>query len=255
MFSKIGFRPLCLSGLWLFAIAITSCGRSVESAGSANDTNKQPLSPGSQAQGIENKPEPSNSSQENPIASIPNPNASQTFTREQLRSLKSLNLPIVFPSYLPERFKLDQVETNLCKAGVAKAGCREGSSYTLVYRHPENICLLVSAVGGGVGGGAADFEVKVPSKLFGEAIVLFGDRYMTEREPATNATPDPGQMNIPQRSLFSIPLPLSSRKGRPPFYSVGLGDSSYYQQKYGCGSNSRVTPSELIKVLDGLAIL
>jgi len=169
---------------------------------------------------------------------------SQNFSNAQLSALKSVNRPILVPSYLPDGFTLNKVEVNPCKAGIQRDDC---GGYTLIYRDPDNICLVVSAVGGGLGGADSDFETTVTTKLFGEVTIEFGN------QPGGAAKPSQDQMNQPQPNLDNFPAPLIH--GNTPYYRVSTGDDSYYKEKYGCSSRLRITPSELIKVLDGLTVL
>lgn len=168
---------------------------------------------------------------------------SQSFSNAQLSALKSVNKTILVPSYLPDGFTLNKVEVDPCKSGIEKDGC----GYHLIYRDPDNICLVVYAVSGGLGGADSDFATTVTTKLFGEVTIEFGN------QPGGAAKPSQDQMNQPQPNLDNFPAPLIH--GNTPYYRVSTGDDSYYKEKYGCSSRLRITPSELIKVLDGLTVL
>jgi hypothetical protein len=117
-----------------------------------------------------------------PIATNP------PLTPAQHQQLTATDHPIVLPNDLPADFRITDVITNVCPTGVIKPGCREGSSYTIVYRNPKNTCLLVNAIGGGVGGGSADLEFRTRSRLLGEVIILIGN------QSGNNAPPNQDDM-------------------------------------------------------------
>lgn len=171
-------------------------------------------------------------------------------TPEQTSSLRALDIPVVVPGYLPEAFEISEVKANLCAPDAPQRGnCREGSSYTLVYRNAQNTCLLVNGVSGGVGGGSSEFEFQTPTELLGEVTILFG--------PPTgeNQAPSAQQLTTPQANLGSFPATLSGRSLPSPLYNVVVGDGEYYRETYGCGENASVTPQDLEKVLQALVIL
>lgn len=125
-------------------------------------------------------------------------------TPEQKSSLQTLDIPVVVPGYLPNAFEISEVKANLCGPDAPQRGnCREGSSYTLVYRNAQNTCLLVNGVSGGVGGGSSEFEFQTPTEALGEVTILFG--------PPTgeNQAPSADQLTTPQTSLGSFPAALS----------------------------------------------
>src|SRR5919199_316371 len=73
-------------------------------------------------------------------------------------SFRELGIPIAIPSYVPDGFNLSQIITKLSPASDRQARARgfgERSQYSIVYRNAQNTCLLITAIGGGVGGGAA----------------------------------------------------------------------------------------------------
>ncbi|PZV10585.1 MAG: hypothetical protein DCF20_21115 [Pseudanabaena sp.] len=168
----------------------------------------------------------------------------------QKYSLKELGFPIVVPTFLPDNFKVTKVNANLCANSSNQRGsCREGSNYTIIYQNPQNVCLLVNAVGGGVGGGAGEFEFNARSPLFGEMTVLFG------KPSGSNQTPSSEKMNAPQTNIYSFPTTLKNSPGRSHLYNVVIGDSTFYQQTYGCSPNTSITPLEFVKVLESLSLL
>ncbi len=64
------------------------------------------------------------------------------FTSEQIRDLKSLGIKIAVPSYVPEGFRVDQVQA---------VKDQWGSSYIIIYRAPNNSCFAIEAASGGIG--------------------------------------------------------------------------------------------------------
>lgn len=172
------------------------------------------------------------------------------FTSTQKASLRALEIPIVIPNYVPNRFQVAQVKANLCKSAAPQRGnCREGSNYTIVYRNPQNSCLIVSAIGGGVGGGAGEYEFRTQTNLLGEVSILFG------KTSGENRTPSPDKLRQLQPNLFSFPAMLKVRATRSPYYSVTVGDDAYYQQTYRCGKNTNITPLEFEKIVQSLYVV
>ncbi len=171
------------------------------------------------------------------------------FTASQKAALTALDIPVVIPNYVPAQFRVTQVNTNLCKPGTPQRGaCREGSSYTLVYQNPQKACVIVSAIAGGVGGGAAEFEWRTRSPRFGEVLILFG------QPTGANQAPPPAKLRQPQPNLGSFPARLADN-GRSPYYSVTTGDSDYYRQTYRCGKNTSITPLDLEKIIQSLYVV
>ena len=168
----------------------------------------------------------------------------------QKSSLIELGFPIVVPTFLPDNFKVAKVNANLCANSSNQRGsCREGSNYTIIYQNLQNVCLLVNAVGGGVGGGAGEFEFNARSLLFGEMTILFG------KSSGSNQTPSPEKMNAPQTNIYSFPMPLKNSAGRSHLYNLVVGNSTFYQQTYGCSPSTSITPLEFVKVLESLSLL
>lgn len=160
-------------------------------------------------------------------------------------SFRELGIPIAIPTYVPDGFNLDQIITKLSPA----SDPQKGSEYNMVYRNAQNTCLIITAVAGGVGGGAADFEFPTSTALFGEVVILFG-RNIT----LANEAPTPEQLRIPQPNLASFPARLVS--GFSLYYMVGASDDNeYYRGTYSCGKNTSITPLELQKVLQSMVLL
>lgn len=172
------------------------------------------------------------------------------FTPSQKAALTALDIPVVIPNYVPARFQVTQVNIDLCKSGTPQRGaCREGSSYTIVYQNPQKTCVVVSAIAGGVGGGAAEFEWRTRSPRFGEVLILFG------QPTGANQTPPPAKLRQPQPNLGSFPARLIGSAGRSPYYSVTVGDSDYYRQTYRCRKNTSITPLDLEKIVQSLFVV
>ena len=170
----------------------------------------------------------------------------------QKTSLSELGIPVVIPTYMPAGFQLSEVIANSCKAGSPRTSfCREGPHYTLVYRNDQKTCLLMKAVGGGVGGGASEFEFQTRTTLLGDVSILFGKTSGGNQPLAAE------QLGELQPNLYSFPASLKSLPGssRSPYYWVTAGDSSYDQETYGCGQNVSLTPLELEKIIQSLVLL
>lgn len=175
----------------------------------------------------------------------------------QRASLKALGIHIAVPSYVPRGFKVSQVIAERCPANMPRQGlCREGPYYSIVYRDPTNTCLIINAVGGGVGGGDDEFQFTTKTKLLGEVTIGFNPIRGSGRIPTRQQlgkTPKPEQLKIPQPELSSFPA--MSVSGRSPYYNAVSSGSQYYRENYKCGKNSNITPLELKKVLHSLAWL
>jgi hypothetical protein len=169
----------------------------------------------------------------------------------QKASLKKLGIPIAIPTAIPDTFKVSQVIAKSCAPGTPQKGsCREGSSYTILYRNPQNTCLVVNAVGGGVGGGASEFEFSTRTTLLGKVIILFG------KTSGSNQTPTAAQLQKLQPNLSSFPAPAKSATGGgSPLYNVVVGDSDYYQNTYKCGKNTSITPLSLEKIVQSFVLI
>lgn len=175
----------------------------------------------------------------------------------QSAALKALGIQIAVPTYVPRGFKVSQVIAERCPTNMPRQSlCREGPYYSLIYRDATNTCLLINAVGGGVGGGDDEFQFTTRTKLLGEITIGFNPIRGTGRIPTRQQlgkTPKPEQLRLPQPELSSFPT--MSVPGRSPYYNAVSSGSQYYQKNYKCGKNSSITPLELEKVLQSLAWL
>ncbi len=178
---------------------------------------------------------------------VPTIVANRALSSAQTAALNALNLPIVVPSYLPNGFWLDQVDVDRCDA--AKP-CRGGSTYRLVYRDDENICLVLNTNAVGAGGGSDEYQYPVPTDLFGEVLIMFG-RPVVDQPPT--ATMLKQQLDRPQLNLTSFPAKIKGAK-TPLLYNLSVSED-YYRQKYNCAKNTRITPLELEKVVKSLVQL
>ncbi|MEP0873952.1 hypothetical protein NDA01_30055 [Trichocoleus desertorum AS-A10] len=178
--------------------------------------------------------------------------ASAGLSEAQKTSLSELSIPVVIPAYVPGGFQLSEAIANSCTAGSPQTSlCREGPNYTLVYRNAQNTCFLVRAVGGGVGGGAREFEFQTRTTLLGDVSILFG-------EPSgENQHPTAEQLQVLQPNLSSFPTALQSppSSSRFPYYWVSAGDDTYDQETYACQQNANLTPLELEKIVQSLVLL
>ncbi|MBD2096541.1 hypothetical protein H6F90_15505 [Trichocoleus sp. FACHB-591] len=170
----------------------------------------------------------------------------------QKTSLSELGMPVLIPAYVPQGFPLAEAIANACTARSPRSSlCREGPHYTLVYRNAQNTCFLVRAVGGGVGGGAGEFEFQTRTTLLGDVSILFG------KSSGENQQPTAEQLRVVQPNLSSFPEALQSPPGssRSPYYWVSAGDDTYDQETYACEQNASLTPLEVEKIVQSLVLL
>ena len=178
--------------------------------------------------------------------------ASAGLSETQTTSLSKLGIPALIPAYVPQGFQLAEAIANSCTAGSPRTSlCREGPHYTLVYRNAQNTCFLVRAVGGGVGGGASEFEFQTRTTLLGEVSILFGEPSGENQQPTAE------QLQVLQPNLSSFPTALQSppSSSRSPYYWVSAGDDTYDQETYACQQNASLTPLELEKIVQSLVLL
>lgn len=175
----------------------------------------------------------------------------------QKKSLKALDIKVAVPTYVPSGFKVSQVIAERCASNTPSRGnCREGSYYSIVYRNPTNTCLLINAMGGGVGGGDDEFQFSTKTRLLGEIMIGFNPIRGSGKTPTRQQlgkNPKPDQLKVPQQELSSFPA--KSVEGRSTFYNAVSSGSQYYKDTYGCGKNDSITPLELEKVLHSLTWL
>lgn len=163
--------------------------------------------------------------------------------RLQIDRLKQLGIPTVVPNYLPEGFRVADVNAILCTASTPQRGpCREGSSYSIVYRDARNTCLFVNAIGGGVGGGSGEFQYEINTQLLGAVTIEFGKSYGGPNKPAA------AQLQRPQPNLSSFPA-RARASAKSPYYNIEVVESN---DAYGCRPNQSVSPRELEKILQSL---
>ncbi|MGL5061569.1 MAG: hypothetical protein ACRC62_16495 [Microcoleus sp.] len=174
------------------------------------------------------------------------PNSSQgtvMLNRSQLDKLKRLGIPTIVPNYLPQGFRVVDLKTTLCAPNTPQRGeCREGSHYSIVYRNERNTCLFVNAIGGGIGGGANEFQYEINTQLLGKVTIVFGKYSGGPNAPASE------QLQRPQANLGSFPERLRST-AKSPYYNVEVVEKD---NTYGCRQNQSVSPRELEKILQSL---
>ncbi|WP_254564688.1 hypothetical protein [Oscillatoria sp. HE19RPO] len=162
---------------------------------------------------------------------------------EEQAALAALNIPVAVPTYIPEGFTLSQIKINLCPSNSPQRGeCREGTSYEIIYRNPENTCLMIEAIGGGLGGPDSEFHYTTQTALLGEVDIRFGEI------PGDRNFPSSEQLSTPQPGLYNFPANLPST--RSPFYAVRVEEN-----RYSCGQNTRISPREFDRVLQSLVVL
>ncbi|MBW4550137.1 MAG: hypothetical protein KME35_03345 [Aphanocapsa sp. GSE-SYN-MK-11-07L] len=165
--------------------------------------------------------------------------------QSQQDKLKQLGVPVVIPTYLPKGFQIADLIANLCTAEMPQTGeCREGSSYSIIYRNNNNTCLAVNAIGGGIGGGADEFQYETKTDLLGTVTIAFG------RPDGGPNLPNPNQLQHPQTNLSSLPALIQS-KAKSLYYSVAVVESD---SAYGCRQNQSVSPQELEKIVRSLRL-
>ena len=178
--------------------------------------------------------------------------AAPGLTAAERMRLLGLGMPVLVPGQLPDGFRPVRVTATACPAGAPRVGpCREGPSYSVLYRDGGSSCLLVWGVGGGVGGGAAAFEYTIQSPLLGEVVILFGEPSRELSGPPGNQPPQPSQLDRPQSGLSSFPATLRGQP-RSPYFSLQALDSDRDGEDPGCGSNRRISPRMLEGLLQSL---
>jgi hypothetical protein len=162
---------------------------------------------------------------------------------EYQAALGTLNIPVAVPTYIPDGFTLSQIKINLCPSDISQGGeCREGTSYQIIYRNPDNTCLMIEAVGGGLGGPDSEFHYTTQTALLGEVDIRFGDM-STERK-----TPNQEQLTVPQPNLYNFPEAAGSASS--PFYGVRVEEN-----RYSCGQNTSISPLDFEQILQSLVLL
>ncbi|MCT7990645.1 hypothetical protein [Laspinema olomoucense] len=162
---------------------------------------------------------------------------------ESQAALAALNIPVAVPTYIPEGFTLSQIKINLCSSDIPQGGeCREGSSYEIIYRNADNVCVIIDAIGGGLGGPDSEFHYSIETPLLGEVEIGFGEI------PGGRNTPTPEQLTNPQSRLYSFPAKATSTSS--PYYAVRVPEN-----RYACGSNTGISPLEVERILQSLVLL
>jgi len=197
----------------------------------------------------ESQPSPQPSSSNTPAASE---TSSGGLSEQQQASLKELGIPILVPASVPDGFQVSQIDSNSCRTDPKPDGCGDSPRYSIVYKNAQSSCLIVNALGSGVGGADSEFTFQVDTPLLGKVDIGFGQL------PGAGKPPTNEQLTVPQSGLSSFPAPLIAK--RSPYYNVDAGNPAdpnydYYQTKYGCSRNPSITPAELEKILQSLVIL
>jgi hypothetical protein len=162
---------------------------------------------------------------------------------DQQALLAALNIPVAVPTYLPNGFSVSQIKVNYCPANLSQGGeCRNGSSYELIYRNSDQSCILVEAIGGGLGGPDSQFHYATQTNLLGEVDIRFGDNSGERRAPNRE------QLSVPQPNLYSFPE--AARSASSPFYAVRVEEN-----RYSCRQNTSISPLEFEKVLKSLVLV
>lgn len=161
---------------------------------------------------------------------------------DQQALLAALNIPVAVPTYLPNGFSLSDIKVNYCAPNSGGGECRNGSSYGIIYRNSDRNCILVEAIGGGLGGPDSEFHYPTQTDLLGEVDIRFGDMSRESRTPTRE------QLTVPQPNLFNFPEAGISTNS--PFYAVRVEEN-----RYSCGQNTSISPLEFERVLQSLVLL
>lgn len=161
---------------------------------------------------------------------------------DQQALLAALNIPVAVPTYLPNGFSLSDIKVNYCAPNSGGGECRNGSSYGIIYRNSDRNCILVEAIGGGLGGPDSEFHYPTQTDLLGEVDMRFGDMSRESRTPTRE------QLTVPQPNLFNFPEAAISTNS--PFDAVRVEEN-----RYSCGQNTSISPLEFERVLQSLVLL
>lgn len=162
---------------------------------------------------------------------------------EQQAALKALNIPVAVPTYVPPGFIVSQIKFNFCSDSAPQSGdCRAGSSYEIIYRTQDNTCLVLDAIGGGLGGPDSEFHYPIQTDIFGEVEIRFGEI------PGDGNTPTAEQLQMPQSGLYSFPA--RSRSMPSAYYAVRVEE-----ERYSCGRNITISPLDVESIFKSLVWL
>ncbi len=176
-------------------------------------------------------------------ADRPAQSQSIALSAEHQAALTALNIPVAVPTYIPNGFTLSQIKINLCPSNSPQGGeCREGSSYEIIYRNADNTCVMIDAIGGGLGGADSEFHYSIETPLLGEVEIGFGEI------PGDRNIPTREQLTSPQSRLYSFPTKATSSPS--PYYAVRVPENLY-----ACGSNTSISPLEVERILQSLVFL
>jgi hypothetical protein len=237
----INFKSL--SGLALASLLVA--GNASSAIGDSTLSNTSTVAAASKGFSVSASPQVSQSKLPAADRSSPASASPGMLNQSQQDKLKQLGVPVVIPTYLPKGFQIADLIANLCTAEMPQTvECREGSSYSVIYRNANNTCLTVNAIGGGVGGGADEFQYETKTDLLGTVTIAFG-----RRDGGPNL-PNPDQLQHPQANLSSLPALIQS-KAKSLYYSVAVVESN---SAYGCRQNQSVSPQELEKIVRSLRL-
>jgi hypothetical protein len=167
-------------------------------------------------------------------------------TPKQQEYLHSLGIKIAVPSYIPNGFRVSDVQITPCPANAKKNAngvCRFGPSYTIIYRNPHNNCFEVNAIGGGIGGPDGKYSRKVNSKILGEVDLNISNSSGVSSQPISEAIG-----KLPQANIWTFPA------GTSPFYQVATIEGKAFRDGKStfCSDRAYMTPDELTKIVQSL---
>ncbi|WP_413165175.1 hypothetical protein ACL6C3_02885 [Capilliphycus salinus ALCB114379] len=157
-------------------------------------------------------------------------------TENQIKLLKSLDRKIAVPAYIPEGFRVADVQIKSCPDD--PSSCRFGPSYAIVYRGENNSCFAIEATGGGIGGPVLEYELPINSPVFGNSRLYYGRFYHEMREG--NASP----------TIFSDWL--GDVANNPSLLFVRFAGSGASQSVQNCNN---ISPEEAVKVTESLVFI
>ena len=176
----------------------------------------------------------------NGISTMAAPSSAQStaqLTREQIARLRSANVPIVVPQYVPAGFRVADVN-------VDTRDRRFGPHYSIDYKNAEQSCFSVIFTGGGIGGESYDYRLPIQTKLFGELSIMFGSQVVRSAK-----RPSQSELNSHYPILATIPAKLpGTQRGYYSLQSV-VADAG---GKAGCKT---ITPSGAIKIAQAFTLL
>jgi|GEM_PF-2247255 len=171
------------------------------------------------------------------IAIQPSFQSNAHLTSKQILQLRSTNVPIVVPQYVPAGFRVVDVS-------VDTRDRRFGPHYSINYKNAEDVCFSVMFTGGGVGGESYDYRLPIQTKLLGELSLTFGSQVARSAK-----RPSQSELNSRYPVLLTdwAQLPGTQRG----YYSL-QSEMAGAGEKAGCKT---ITPREAVRIAQSLTLL